>query len=173
MLDRAPQDDASTRPRTVAFRGAGFTPNAGSPFRLDRARRGDRAVAIGRQLRLGQSAVPAAAVGDCVSDLQARDVGRALAACFGVGDPDRQRLGTRHDRRGDRRLRYRAVDAGARCRHHLHLGAVPDSGRRAVAAFDLWLGIGEEPKIATIALGVFFSTAISVYKAASMRCRAI
>jgi NitT/TauT family transport system permease protein len=27
----------------------------------------------------------------------------------------------------------------------------------------LWLGIGEEPKIATIMLGVFFSTAISVY----------
>src|SRR5258706_997273 len=27
----------------------------------------------------------------------------------------------------------------------------------------LWLGIGEEPKIATIALGVFFSTAISAY----------
>src|SRR3981189_1941593 len=27
----------------------------------------------------------------------------------------------------------------------------------------LWLGIGEEPKIATIALGGFFSTAISVY----------
>ena len=27
----------------------------------------------------------------------------------------------------------------------------------------LWLGIGEEPKIATIGLGVFFSTAISVY----------
>ncbi|HYW62917.1 MAG TPA: ABC transporter permease [Bradyrhizobium sp.] len=27
----------------------------------------------------------------------------------------------------------------------------------------LWLGIGEEPKIATIALGVLFSTAISVY----------
>ncbi|QWG18135.1 ABC transporter permease [Bradyrhizobium sediminis] len=27
----------------------------------------------------------------------------------------------------------------------------------------LWLGIGEEPKVATIALGVFFSTAISVY----------
>jgi NitT/TauT family transport system permease protein len=27
----------------------------------------------------------------------------------------------------------------------------------------LWLGIGEEPKIATIALGVFFSTAITVY----------
>src|ERR1700761_1825730 len=27
----------------------------------------------------------------------------------------------------------------------------------------LWLGIGEEPKIAPIALGVFFSTAISVY----------
>jgi ABC-type nitrate/sulfonate/bicarbonate transport system permease component len=27
----------------------------------------------------------------------------------------------------------------------------------------LWLGIGEEPKIMTIALGVFFSTAISVY----------
>src|ERR1035437_11098050 len=27
----------------------------------------------------------------------------------------------------------------------------------------LWLGIGEQPKISTIALGVFFSTAISVY----------
>ena len=27
----------------------------------------------------------------------------------------------------------------------------------------LWLGIGEEPKVLTIALGVFFSTAISVY----------
>jgi ABC-type nitrate/sulfonate/bicarbonate transport system permease component len=27
----------------------------------------------------------------------------------------------------------------------------------------LWMGIGEQPKIATIALGVFFSTAISVY----------
>ncbi|WJR78031.1 ABC transporter permease [Bradyrhizobium sp. NP1] len=27
----------------------------------------------------------------------------------------------------------------------------------------LWLGIGEEPKIATIALGVFFSTAIATY----------
>jgi NitT/TauT family transport system permease protein len=27
----------------------------------------------------------------------------------------------------------------------------------------LWMGIGEAPKIATIALGVFFSTAISVY----------
>ena len=27
----------------------------------------------------------------------------------------------------------------------------------------LWLGIGEEPKVATIALGVFFATAIAVY----------
>ena len=27
----------------------------------------------------------------------------------------------------------------------------------------LWLGIGEEPKIATVALGVFFSTRMSVY----------
>ena len=29
--------------------------------------------------------------------------------------------------------------------------------------FILWMGIGEKPKIVTIALGVFFSTAISVY----------
>ena len=35
----------------------------------------------------------------------------------------------------------------------------------------LWLGIGEEPKIATIALGVFFSPR-SRSIAASTRCRA-
>ena len=35
----------------------------------------------------------------------------------------------------------------------------------------LWLGIGEEPKIATIALGVFFSTVIAVYSGVD-RCRA-
>ena len=36
----------------------------------------------------------------------------------------------------DRRLRDRPLDAGARRRHHLHLGAVSDSEDRAVAAVD-------------------------------------
>ena len=72
------------KPRPVAFRGAGFAPERGPLFRLDRAGAGDRALATRRQRRLGQSAVPAGAFGDCGRDLQARDVGRALAASVSV-----------------------------------------------------------------------------------------
>ena len=124
-------------PRPVEFRGARLYAERGPLLGLDRARAGDRALAAGRQRRLGQSAVPAAAFGDCGRDLQARDVGRALAARFGwsvmrIGT----RLDPRHRRRRHRRLRDRAVDAGARRRHHLHLGAVSDSEDRAAAAAD-------------------------------------
>ena len=53
-----------------------------------------------------------------------------------VGHADRHRLDSRHRRRRHRRLCDRAVDAGARRRHHLHLGAVSDSEDRAAAAAD-------------------------------------
>ena len=72
-------------------------------------------------------------------------------------------MDSRHDHRRHRRLRDRAFEFSARHRHHFHLGAVSDSEIALLPLLILWLGIGEEPKIATIALGVFFSTAISVY----------
>src|SRR2546426_626434 len=112
MLERAPQERLGAeaeKPRPVAFRGAGFVPSAGRYG-------GWIALAIVLALwQLGQSAVPAAALGDCGRALEARDLGRAVAARLLVDHADR--LGLDHWHRGRRRGRLcdRALDAGAQC----------------------------------------------------------
>ena len=80
MLDRAPSQE---RNRTSEATAGGISrrrlyAKRGARLRLDGARAGDRALAIGRQRRLGQSAVPAGPISDRGRDLQARDVSGAL-----------------------------------------------------------------------------------------------
>ncbi len=167
MLDRAPPEtpsDVDTKPRPVEFRGAGFTPSTGRCVGLDRARAG--------RSRCGNSrAAPDGSIRcSCRRHrrLRSRPTSSRCRARSGstLGWSvmrHRRRLAARHGGRRHRRFRDRPVDAGARRRHHLYLGAVSDSEDRAAAAVDPLARDREEPKIATIALGVFFSTAISVY----------
>ena len=164
MLERAPQDDRATEARPVAFRGAGFMPRRWPRFGLDRAGAGDRAVAARRQRRLGQCAVPAGALGDRGRDLQARDVRRALAACVGFGRAHRLGLAARHRAPASSSVSAIGLSTLARGVGITFISALfPIPKIALLPLLILWLGIGEEPKIATIALGVFFSTAISVY----------
>ena len=154
------------RPRVAAggISRRGFHAERGPLFRLDRARAGDRAVATRRQRRLGQCAVPAAALGDCGRDLQARDVRRALAACVGwsvmrIGSG--WMLGTVAGVIVGFAIGLSTLARGVGITFISALFPIPKIA--LLPLLILWLGIGEEPKIATIALGVFFSTAISVY----------
>lgn len=71
--------------------------------------------------------------------------------------------GSWHSRQCDHRLRDRLLHAGARGVGITFISALFPILKIALLPLILWLGIGEEPKIATIALGAFFSTAISVY----------
>ena len=149
--------------RPVAFRGAGFAPN-GPLCRLDRAGAGDRALATGRQRRLGQSAVPAGADRDRARDLSARDLSGALwqhlsysIMRIGTG----WMLGTIAGVAVGFAIGLSSLARGVGITFISALFPIPKIA--LLPLLILWLGIGEEPKIATIALGVFFSTAISVY----------
>ena len=74
------------------------------------------------------------------------------------------RLAARHRGRPRRRRRHRAVLAGARGRHCPLVSALfPIPKIALLPLFILWFGIGEASKVATIALGVFFPTAIATY----------
>ena len=136
MLDRAPQDDPATEVRPVAFRGAGFMPGGG---------RASGWIALALVIALWQLAgsagwvnalfLPApSAIAVAIYKLAMSGalwqhvsasivrigsgwvLGTVAGVIVGFGD--------------------RAVDAGARRRHHLHLRAVSDSENRAAAAAD-------------------------------------
>jgi len=170
MLDRAndpaapPQIEADTKSRPVEFRGGGFTPRAG---------RYSGWIALLLTIGFWQLAgsagwvnplflpAPSAIAG---GNLQARAFRRALASSVGFGHAHRNGLDSRH---GCRRLSsafrsgsqvWRAASASPSSRRCFPIPKIA-----LLPLLILWLGIGEEPKIATIALGVFFSTAISVY----------
>ena len=123
-----------------------------------------RGLAARGQRGSGQFAVPADAVGDRPRDLESRRERRALASSVGSLTADRHRAG------------FSAPIAGVAVgfaiglfNHARSVGITfisalfPIPKIALLPLLILWLGIGEEPKIATIALGVFFSTAISVY----------
>src|SRR5262245_57230898 len=164
MLDRAPQDakrEAETRP--VAFRGAGFVPSAG---------RYSGWIAIVLVLAVWQLAGSAG----WVSQLFLPAPSAIVLAIWKLAMSGAlwqhvswsiMRIGTGW---------IIGTAAGVLVGFAIGLSTLARSvGITFISALFpipkiallplliLWLGIGEEPKIATIALGVFFSTAISVY----------
>ena len=170
MLDRAkdrvasPPTDANTETRPVAFRGARLYAEGRALFRLDRAGGGDRVLATGRQRRLGQSAVPAGAVGDRASrSTSSRCRARSGSICPGrsCGSASGWILGTIAGVIVGFAIGLSSLARGVGITFISALFPIPKIA--LLPLLILWLGIGEEPKIATIALGVFFSTAISVY----------
>src|SRR5256714_5939282 len=163
MLERAPQDDRATEARPVAFRGAGFLPGGGrasgwtglalvialwqlagsaglvNPLFLPTP------VAIARAIY--QLAVSGALWQHLSASLLRIGVGWLLGTAAGVAVGFAIGLSTLA-----RSVGITFISA---------LFPIPKIA--LLPLLILWLGIGEEPKIATIALGVFFSTAISVY----------
>ena len=141
----------------------GFRPGDRPLQRLDRAVACDRAVATRRQRRLGQSAVsPApAAIARAIYQLA---VSGALwqhlsysIMRIGVG----WMLGTAAGVVVGFAIGLSVLARSVGITFISALFPIPKIA--LLPLLILWLGIGEEPKIATIALGVFFSTAISVY----------
>lgn len=163
MLDRAPQDDPTTETRPVKFRGAGFTPKAGryagwialvlviglwqlagsagwaNPIFLPTP------VAIARAIY--QLAMSGALWRHLSYSIMRIGTGWILGTVagiivgFGIG--------------------LSSLARGVGITFISALFPIPKIA--LLPLLILWLGIGEQPKIATIALGVFFSTAISVY----------
>jgi ABC-type nitrate/sulfonate/bicarbonate transport system permease component len=167
MLDRAPaQEDAATDAgavRPVAFRGAGFTPSAS---------RYAGWVALAIVLALWQVAGSLALVNPLFLPAPL-SIGRALYQ-LAISGALWQHLAASMLRIGVGWAL--GTSAGIVVGFAIGLWRIARSvGITFISALFpipkiallplliLWLGIGEEPKIATIALGVFFSTAISVY----------
>ncbi len=137
MLDRAPRRRRkATRPtpRPVAFRGAGFTPSAG---------RYSGWIALALVIALWQLAGSAGWVNPLF--LPAPSAIAVAIYKLALSGALWQHLSWSIMRIGSGWIlgtaagvivgfRHRAVDAGARRRHHLHLGAVSDSEDRAAAA---------------------------------------
>ena len=166
MLDRAPEavdGKATEKPRPVAFRGAGFVPNAG--------RRGGW-IALAVVLALWQLAGSTALVNPLFLPPPS-----AIAVAIwklAISGALWQHVSWSVMRIGSGWIVGTA--AGVAVGFAIGLSTLARSvGITFISALFpipkiallplliLWLGIGEEPKIATIALGVFFSTAISVY----------
>jgi ABC-type nitrate/sulfonate/bicarbonate transport system permease component len=167
MLDRAPaQQDAATDAgavRPVAFRGAGFTPSAS---------RYAGWIALAIVLALWQVAGSLALVNPLFLPAPL-SIGRALYQ-LAISGALWQHLAASMLRIGVGWAL--GTSAGIVVGFAIGLWRIARSiGITFISALFpipkiallplliLWLGIGEEPKIATIALGVFFSTAISVY----------
>ena len=166
MLERAPEavdDKATEKPRPVAFRGAGFVPNAG--------RRGGW-IALAVVLALWQLAGSTALVNPLFLPPPS-----AIAVAIwklAISGALWQHVSWSVMRIGSGWIVGTA--AGVAVGFAIGLSTLARSvGITFISALFpipkiallplliLWLGIGEEPKIATIALGVFFATAISVY----------
>jgi len=163
MLDRAPQDDSKAGLRPVAFRGAGFAPKAG---------RYSGWIALVLVIAVWQLAgsigwinplfLPSpAAIAVAIYKLA---ISGALWHHLSVSV---MRIGTGW---------ILGTVAGVLVGFAIGLSSLargvgitfisalfPIPKIALLPLLILWLGIGEQPKIATIALGVFFSTAISVY----------
>jgi NitT/TauT family transport system permease protein len=166
MLDRAPQDterDAAEKPRPVAFRGAGFVPSAG---------RHGGWIALVLVLALWQLAGSAGWVNPLF--LPAPSAIAVAMWKLATSGALWQHVSWSIMRIGSGWIIGTA--AGVLVGFAIGLSTLARSvGITFISALFpipkiallplliLWLGIGEEPKIATIALGVFFSTAISVY----------
>ena len=163
MLERAPQDDRTTEARPVAFRGAGFVPKAGRTS-------GWMALALVIALwQLAGSAgwvnplfLPApSAIAVTIYKLA---ISGALwqhvsASVIRIGSG--WVLGTAAGVVVGFAIGLSTLARGVGITFISALFPIPKIA--LLPLLILWLGIGEEPKIATIALGVFFSTAISVY----------
>jgi NitT/TauT family transport system permease protein len=169
MLDRAndpaasPQSDVDTKPRPVAFRGAGFVPRAG---------RYSGWIALALAIGLWQLAGSAGWVNPLFlpapSAIALAIYKLALSgALWHHLSVSVMRIGTGW---------IVGTVAGVIVGFSIGLSSLargvgitfisalfPIPKIALLPLLILWLGIGEEPKIATIALGVFFSTAISVY----------
>jgi ABC-type nitrate/sulfonate/bicarbonate transport system permease component len=166
MLDRAPSEtpsDVGTKPRPVAFRGAGFTPNTG---------RASGWIALAIVIALWQLAGSAGWVNPLF--LPAPSAIAVATYKLAMSGALWQHLGWSVMRIGTGWLLGTA--AGVIVGFAIGLSTLargvgitfisalfPIPKIALLPLLILWLGIGEEPKIATIALGVFFSTAISVY----------
>src|SRR3954468_20678183 len=169
MLDRSelqhtpPQADADTKPRPVEFRGAGFVPSAG---------RYSGWIALVLVIGFWQLAgsagwvnpvflPPPSAVGLAIWELAvAGALWQHVSASIvriGAGWV----LGTIAGVTVGFAIGLSSLARGVGITFISALFPIPKIA--LLPLLILWLGIGEEPKIATIALGVFFSTAISVY----------
>ncbi len=169
MLDRAEKpdgparDDLNTEARPVAFRGGGFAPTAG---------RHAGWIALALVLAIWQLASSAGLVNPLFlpapSAIAAAIYQLALSGALwhhlsysimriGVG----WTLGTVTGVIVGFAVGLSSVARGVGITFISALFPIPKIA--LLPLLILWLGIGEEPKIATIALGVFFSTAISVY----------
>jgi NitT/TauT family transport system permease protein len=167
MLDRAPpdssQDDAAAKPRPVTFRGAGFTPGAG---------RRAGWIALLAVIAFWQLAGSAGWVNalflPAPSAIAVAIYKLALSGALwqhlswsimriGTG----WILGTAAGILVGFAIGLFSLARGVGITFISALFPIPKIA--LLPLLILWLGIGEEPKIATIALGVFFSTAISVY----------
>ena len=163
MLDRAPGRRARTKSRRVAFRGAGFVPGA--------ARFGGW-IALALVIAIWQAAGSAGWVNPLFLPAPSA-IARAIYE-LAISGALWQHLSASILRIGVGWVLGTA--AGVVVGFAIGLSRLARSvGITFISALFpipkiallplliLWLGIGEEPKIATIALGVFFSTAISVY----------
>jgi NitT/TauT family transport system permease protein len=163
VLDRAPQDDRATEARPVAFRGAGFVPKAG---------RTSGWIALALVIALWQlagsagwvnplflpapSAIAVAIYKLAMSGALWQHVSASVVR-IGLG----WLLGTMAGVITGFAIGLSTLARGVGITFISALFPIPKIA--LLPLLILWLGIGEEPKIATIALGVFFSTAISVY----------
>src|SRR6266436_4863975 len=167
MLDRAtnepPQAGLETEPRPVAFRGAGFTPRAG---------RYSGWIALALVIALWQLAGSAGWVNPLFlpapSAIAVAIYKLAMSGALwhhlswsmlriGTG----WMLGTAAGVIVGFAIGLSTLARGVGITFISALFPIPKIA--LLPLLILWLGIGEQPKIATIALGVFFSTAISVY----------
>ena len=163
MLDRAPQHDPKAESRPVAFRGAGFSPKAG---------RYSGWIALALVIGLWQLAgsigwinplfLPSpAAIAAAITKLA---ISGALwhhlsVSIMRIGTG--WILGTVSGVIVGFGIGLSSLVRGVGITFISALFPIPKIA--LLPLLILWLGIGEQPKIATIALGVFFSTAISVY----------
>src|SRR6478736_6191968 len=157
MLERAPQDDRATEVRPVAFRGAGFMPTAN---------RASGWIALALVIAVWQLAGSAGWVNPLF--LPAPSAIAVATYKLAMSGALWQHLGWS--------VKLLGTAAGVIVGFAIGLSNLargvgitfisalfPIPKIALLPLLILWLGIGEEPKIATIALGVFFSTAISVY----------
>src|SRR3979409_1464909 len=169
MLDRAkdrvasPPTEAGTEPRPVEFRGAGFTPRAG---------RYSGWIALVLVIGFWQLAgsagwvnpvflPPPSAIALAIYKLAARGALWQHVSASVVRIGSGWVLGTAAGVIVGFAIGLSTLARGVGITFISALFPIPKMP--LVPLLILWLGIGEEPKIATIALGVFFSTAISVY----------
>ena len=163
MLDRAPQHDPKTESRPVAFRGAGFAPKAGRYSGWIAL-----ALVIGFWQLAGSmgwinplflpspSAIAVAIYKLAISGALWHHLSVSMMR-IGTG----WILGTVAGIIVGFGIGLSSLARGVGITFISALFPIPKIA--LLPLLILWLGIGEEPKIATIALGVFFSTAISVY----------